>query len=94
MSQTYPLVVYGPQGEPRDVFSADEEAVKAALGYRRHWHMGGTYGLPLVPPDEPTPSEDASAPPVSPPAVVADEAPLIPAPAPIPRKRGRPRKKE
>jgi hypothetical protein len=49
MSQTYPLVVYGPQGEPRDVVDAADEAAWTARGYRRHWHMGGTYGLPEVP---------------------------------------------
>lgn len=49
MSQTYPLVVYGPQGEPRDVVDAADEAAWTAKGYRRHWHMGGTYGLPDVP---------------------------------------------
>jgi hypothetical protein len=63
MSQTYPLVVYGPQGEPHDVVDAADEAAWTAKGYRRHWHMGGTYGLPEMPvtpdpvvPDAPPPS--------------------------------------
>jgi len=41
----YPLVVYGPSGEPCDVHSAKEEDQKTAEGYTRHWHMGGRFGL-------------------------------------------------
>lgn len=77
----YPLVVYGPSGEPRDVFSAEDEAARAQQGYRRHWHMGGTYGLPVVP----APVETDAPPPVVP---DADEAPVLPPPV----KRGRPSK--
>lgn len=80
-STQYPLVVYGPSGDPRDVHSSVEEAEWAAKGYRRHWHMGGTFGRPA---SASTPSISVAETPVSAtaPAVVVE----------VPKTPGRPKK--